>query len=157
MLLLGIRHSLQRRESDCLVACSEMVLDYLQVPNTYEQLHRLLNAQSFGTVFSRLQNLETLGLVVSIDHNCSLQRFLRFFEVGLPVIVPINTWSVLHWNGFETDHAVVMTGIDFDNELVYIHDPFFEDAPIALSYNEFEPAWTEHECQYAVIALNKIE
>lgn len=156
MLLLGIKHSRQQREADCLVACCIMVLDYLQASIGYEQLIRLLNVQAFGAFFSRIHNLEALGFVVQSGREASLDIFAQFLELGLPVIVPVNTWSLLHWEGLKTNHALVVVGIDIANETIFIHDPFFGDAPLDLSFNEFEPAWIEQDSRYAVIALSEL-
>ena len=72
MLLLGIKHSRQRREADCLVACCALVLDYLQVPVGYNQLTKLLETQDFGSFFSRVHNLENLGLTVKTGKELTL-------------------------------------------------------------------------------------
>lgn len=156
MLLLGIKHRRQRREADCLVACCAMVLDYLQVPIGYDQLTKLLDAQDFGAFFSRVQNLAALGLAVNMGQASSFDVFELWIELGLPIIVPVNTWSLLHWGGFETDHAIVVVGADLENEAVYIHDPFLGEAPLTLSLDEFDPAWTEKNRRYAVIGLSDI-
>ena len=141
MLLLGIKHSRQRREADCLVACCAMVLDYLQVPIGYDQLARLLETRDFGSFLLAVHNLETLGLVVKSGKEASFEIFEQFIEPGLPIIVSVRTWTLLHWQEFDTDHAVVVVGIDIDNETIYIHDPFFGQAPLALSFDEFDRAW----------------
>lgn len=156
MLLLGIKHSRQRREADCLVACCAMVLDYLQVPIGYNQLTRLLETQDFGSFFSRVHNLETLGLTVETGKEAPFAIFEQFIEPGLPIIVPVRTWTLLHWQEFDTEHAVVVVGIDVDNETIYIHDSFFGQAPLALSFDEFDPAWTEMDRRYAVIGLTEM-
>jgi hypothetical protein len=38
MSLLAVSHWKQRRQADCLVACAAMVLEYLQVPVSYDRL-----------------------------------------------------------------------------------------------------------------------
>ena len=63
MTLLAVSHQPQKQESDCLAACSAMVLDYLHVPYTYPQLLRLLQIQSFGAWFRNIQFLQALGLL----------------------------------------------------------------------------------------------
>lgn len=156
MLLLGLKHNRQQRESDCLIACCTMVLTYLQIPTGYDRLARLLDLQEFGAFFSRLRNLSALGLMVQIGDNASLTVFEQFIDLGLPVIVPVRTWTLLYWEMFDTDHAIVVVGIDIANELIYVHDPFFAEAPIAVSFDEFEPAWTEMGRRYAVIGLAEI-
>jgi hypothetical protein len=79
--------------------------------------------------------------------------FERYLEWGLPVIVGVKTLEWQHWGGEVTRHAVVVVGIDRANNLIYINDPFFADAPIAMPLLRFEIGWEELDRQYAVIAL----
>lgn len=123
MLLSSFTHRRQRHESDCLVACVEMVLAYLHVPATYEQVAKRLRTQWFGTPFGNV-NIQTVD------------------------------WP--HWHGEVTYHAVVVTGIDPIAETVYLHDPFFAEAPLELALNTFLIGWEEQDRQYAVIALAPI-
>lgn len=50
-----------------------------------------------------------------------------------------------------TFHAVVVTGLD--DELIYLHDPYFPDAPKEVQRDEFLLAWLEQDYWYAVIRL----
>lgn len=40
-----------------------------------------------------------------------------------------------------------------ENDLIYIHDPFFPTAPIEMSLIAFEIGWQEKDRQYATIGL----
>ncbi len=44
-----------------------------------------------------------------------------------------------------------MTGLD--DELIYLHDPYFPDAPKEVQRDEFLLAWLEQDYWYAVIRL----
>jgi hypothetical protein len=134
-----------------------MVLDYLQLPIRYEHLVHLLQAQEFGTFFSHVGHLKSLGLAVIVGDNAGLAAFEKYLELGLPVLVSVNTWTLLHWEGFQTQHALVVVGIDFVHETIYVHDPFFAKAPLELTFHQFEPAWTEMGRQFAVIGLTTID
>lgn len=48
-------------------------------------------------------------------------------------------------------HAVVVIGLD--DERVYVNDPYFTDAPKAISRDEFILAWSEQDYWYGVIRL----
>lgn len=157
MLLVGVKHSRQQRETDCLVACCSMILDYLQVPNNYDQLTKLLDAQDFGTVFSNVQKLTAWGLAVTIYEKATLSDCERYLSLGLPVIVAVNTWTLLHWEGIETQHALIIVGLDMTEQTVYVLDPFFAQSPLELPLNQFEPAWVEMGRQFAVISLAEID
>jgi ABC-type bacteriocin/lantibiotic exporter with double-glycine peptidase domain len=67
MTLLPVSHRQQRQQAECLAACAAMVLDYLQVPASYEQLVKLLRIGPAGAPFRNLRYLESLvGLSVLI-------------------------------------------------------------------------------------------
>lgn len=85
MTLLAVSHQPQHQDSDCLAACSAMVLDYLHIPYTYPQLLRLLQIQPFGTWFRNIQFLQSLGLTVSIGYG-DVETLERHLDVGLPII-----------------------------------------------------------------------
>lgn len=153
MLLSSFAHKRQRHESDCLVACVEMVLAYLLVSTTYDQLAKRLRTQWFGTPFGNVIYLESLGLNVTLAYQGTLELFEQTIDLGLPVIVNVKTIEWEHWQGEETYHAVVVVGIDRNAETIYIHDPFFAEAPIALPLDKFLNAWEEQDRQYAIIGL----
>ena len=86
MNLLPISHRRQQQQADCLAACAAMVLDYLQVPISYDRLLRLLNIRAHGAAFANLRNLANLGVAVvvaegDLEH---LQKLLAL--VGLVVL-----------------------------------------------------------------------
>ena len=152
MLLSNFAHSRQRRESDCLVACADMVLHYLGLQIGYPRLAKLLRAQPSFTPFSNLRFLETLGLSITLGHG-ERATFAPYLESGLPVLVSVKTIDWKHWGDEITEHAVVVVGIDESNRVIYLHDPFFPEAPIELSLIAFEIGWEEKERHYAVIGL----
>lgn len=156
MLLLGLRHRRQL-EADCLIACAKMVLDYLGVPIEYNDLARRLGTTEQGTPFSNIERLTRLGLFVQTGRYGDPTLFARAIEWGLPVIVAVKTLNWQHWGEIITDHAVVVVGIDQEHDQIYIHDPFFTDAPIVMSLIEFEGGWLERDQQYAVISLTQLE
>lgn len=152
MLLLNIPHRRQQRESDCLVACAAMVLDYLHVPIRYDRIYKLLRAQPFGTPFRNIRFLKLLGLAVSIIDG-QVETLQDYLESGLPILVSVTTGGWKYWGGEETDHVVLVTGLDLKRSVVYLHDPFFEDAPKELALADFELAWIEKDYLCAVIGL----
>jgi ABC-type bacteriocin/lantibiotic exporter with double-glycine peptidase domain len=83
MLLSNFAHRQQRRESDCLVACAEMVLDHLGIQISYQRLARILRAQPSFTPFSNLRFLEALGLSVSLAQG-NPASFEPYIELRVP-------------------------------------------------------------------------
>jgi ABC-type bacteriocin/lantibiotic exporter with double-glycine peptidase domain len=153
MLLSNFTHRQQRRESDCLVACAEMVLNYLGLSIDYARVAKILRAGADFTPFSHLRYLEQWGLSVMLGTQGDVSLFETYIEIGLPVIVAVKTLNWPHWDDIITEHAVLVVGIDQAHDLIYIHDPFFAEAPIELELLRFETGWEEKERWYAVIGL----
>ncbi|MFN8495649.1 MAG: cysteine peptidase family C39 domain-containing protein [Caldilineaceae bacterium] len=149
---MGIRHRRQH-QADCLAACAAMVVDYLGVSIDEPRLRRLLGTTADGTPFPNITRLQTIGLSVTYGKNGDVARFDHYLDLGLPIIIGAKTLTWPHWAGEVTRHAVVVVGIDHDHGLIYIDDPFFADAPLALELLRFETGWEELDRQYAVIGL----
>lgn len=153
MLLSNFIHQQQRRESDCLVACAKIVLDYLGIQIDYERVAKLLRAGPSFTPFGNLRYLESLGLSVTFDAQGNISSFESNIELGLPVIVGVTTLAWDHWQGEVTNHAVVVVGIDRASGLIYLNDPFFPNAPLEMSLLRFEIGWQEKDHECGIIAL----
>ncbi|MBX3059008.1 MAG: peptidase C39 family protein [Anaerolineae bacterium] len=149
MNLLPVSHQQQKHQSDCLAACAAMILNYLQIPIGYERLMQLLKVDAIGTPFRNLQNLSSLGLSILIEEG-DLATVQTHLEAGLPVITAVDTRQLSYWQE-ETDHAVVIVGLD--DTSVYLHDPDFAGFPQVVSRAEFELSWLEKNYLYAVIQL----
>src|SRR5687767_9523123 len=125
MLLSQFAHRRQQRESDCLVACAEMVLNYLGISIEYARLRKLLRAGPEFTPFRHLHYLERLGLSITLGKQGDLSIFETYIALGLPVAVGVKTLTWKHWGKVTTEHAVLVVGIDQQNDVIYINDPFF--------------------------------
>lgn len=150
MLLLGLKHR-QQTQSDCLAIC--IVLEYLGIPCDYKRLLRILGTTSDGTPFSNLNRLATaLNLSVAYNRNQeTLTVFTDHIRIGLPIIVAVQTWPLPYWHQLNTDHAVVVVGLD--SEDIFIYDPYFATAPQVVELDSFLTAWSERDYEYAVIGL----
>lgn len=126
---------------------------HLGVTINYTRLARLLRAGSTFTSFNHLRYLEALGLTITIEEKGSLSIFEQALEMGLPVIVGVQTLAWVHWQGEVTHHAVVVVGIDQANDLIYINDPFFPNAPIEMALLNFQIGWEEKFREYGIIRL----
>jgi hypothetical protein len=127
-----------------------MVLDYLNVPIAYSAIITQLHLQpGVGGPFRNLRHLEALGVEVLIKHG-ELGALRSQLENNLPAIVLVDTAQLSYW-AEGTSHAVVVVGIEDD--LIYLNDPAFPDAPKIISVNEFELAWIDLDQFYALIKL----
>lgn len=154
MLLSAIKHRRQK-QSDCLVICAAIVLEYLGVSWSEEYLARVLGMSEDGTPFFHIERLQKLGVAVNADRDGDLAIFEHALEMGLPVIAGVMTLGWQHWHGETVPHAVVVVGIDQENALIYIDDPAAVNAPIEMSLDEFMIGWEEKERQFAVIGLSE--
>jgi ABC-type bacteriocin/lantibiotic exporter with double-glycine peptidase domain len=153
MLLSNFAHRRQRRESDCLVACADMVLNHLGIQLGYQRLAKLLRAGPSFTPFSNLRFLASLRLSITLGEQGDVSLFAPYLDLGLPIVVGVKTLGWQHWGNEVTEHAVVVVGIDQAQNKIYIHDPFFSEAPIEMSLIAFEAGWIEGEGYYAIIGL----
>jgi len=152
MNLLPVLHRQQSQQADCLAACAAMVLNYLQLPIDYKRLLRMLNVKTYGASLHNLHNLASLGLFVLVEEG-DIAKLQAHLEIGLPPIIPVSTAKLLSYWKEDTDHAVVVVGID--DEWVYLNDPEFTSAPQVITLQEFESAWLEQDYWYAVIGLDQ--
>lgn len=148
-VFLSVPHVQQRSETDCLAACVDMVLKYLDAPTNYQRLIRTLRIdEEVGTPFPNIQRLNRLGVTV-VFRQGSIAQLYKFLQNGWPVIIPVKTKELPHWDA-DTDHAVVVVGMN--EEDIYVNDPAFERAPIAIMRGDFDLAWLERDEYYAVLA-----
>jgi|CXWL01.1.fsa_nt_gi hypothetical protein len=126
-----------------------MALDYLQVPNDYDHLLKLLRVQPIGAPFGNLRFLSALGVSVLVEKG-ELENLRLNLEIGLPSIVFVATAQLSYWRE-TTGHAAVVVGLD--EEKVYLNDPAFPDAPKQVPIDEFVLAWIDADQFYALIRL----
>jgi uncharacterized protein YvpB len=69
-------------------------------------------------------------------------------QQGQPVIVFVRTGELPYWT-YSVDHALVVVG--FGDAELYVNDPHFVEAPIAVPQDDFELAWLERDYAYALI------
>jgi ABC-type bacteriocin/lantibiotic exporter with double-glycine peptidase domain len=148
-LILPVPHLQQPASGECLPACAAMALTYVGIRVNYRQLLRLLQTQvGYGTPFSNIRTLTKLKVSVTYKQG-QLADIRRYLQADAPVLVPVQTRELPHWVE-DTPHAVVVVGMDAQR--VYINDPGFPNAPIAVSHGDFDLAWLEHNEYYAVLA-----
>jgi ABC-type bacteriocin/lantibiotic exporter with double-glycine peptidase domain len=152
-MLLPLSNVRQRQQADCLVACIAMVLQYLYLPFDYDRLLNKLGTTGVGTPFSRIDWLEDWRLTV-VRGEGGPDTAPVYLEAGLPVIVAVRTWPFSHWRGADTEHAVVVVGLEQND--VYINDPAVEEAPQMITQQAFLAAWGDRDYEYAVIGLDDL-
>jgi len=150
-VLLNVPHRRQRLRADCLPSCVAMVLHYFDCPISYSHLISLLGTRDFGTPAENTVRLEDLNIGVKVTlSSTDVHGLRRHLEAGQPVIAFVNTGDLPYWSEV-TDHAVVVVGMDDD--VFYVNDPYFGQAPQRISRIHFELAWLRFDNLCAIIAV----
>jgi len=128
-----------------------MILDYLDRPIPYPRLLLLLGTCDFGTPAENILRLEDLsiGVKVTLAHT-DVEGLRGHLEAGRPVIAFVNTGDLPYWSE-ATDHAIVVVGMEDD--VFYVNDPYFDQAPRRISRTHFELAWLRFGNLCAVITV----
>lgn len=146
--LLLVPHRPQRAEADCLAACASMLLEYLDVAHTYQELVQLLGLTPYGAPVSRVRSLKQLGLAVVYEQG-TLETLNEQLAGKRPCIVPVRTGELSYWRE-DVRHAVVVVGLT--PLTIFLNDPAFDKAPIGVSRAEFELAWIEQDNMYVTLS-----
>jgi len=150
-ILLPVSPIRQQSDGDCLAACAAMVLGFVGRPVEYPQLLALLRIRNFGAPAGNIRNLAQVGLSVTYSVT-DVDGLIRLLQEGIAAIIFLRTGDRPYWQ-HNSDHAVVVVGFDNDTQLIYLNDPYFDEAPIAVPLSDFELAWLERDYHYAVITL----
>jgi len=126
-----------------------MVLAYLGRDEPYERLIKVLGTRWFGTPADSILYLEQIGVAVTLAE-FSLADIEMHLQAGRPVIAYVNTGELSYWST-STDHVVVAVGVD--TRLVYLNDPYFEDAPQSVSRTAFRLSLLRFNNRCALLTL----
>jgi len=136
-------HHKQEHDASCLPACAKMILNFLG--NTIEEsaLRNLLVTDEVGT-----SALNILMLNASLPdtkaelHIWLLTDLINYLEEKQqPCIVTVVTTNLPYWDEASHSHAVVVCG--FDEENIFVNDPFFDDEEFIVPIEAFLAAWFE--------------
>ena len=128
-----------------------MVLVYLEREVDYGRLLQLLQIKSYGAPASNIRLLAQLGFAVTYGIT-DMSGLENMVAQNQPVIVFVRTGELPHWD-YNSDHALVVVGYDENN--LYVNDPYFPDAPLTVSRGDFELAWLERDYYYALVTLQQ--
>ncbi len=146
-VLLPVSHFEQRSTGECLAAGAAMLLTYLEIPITYDQLLQILRIEWFGAPASHIRYLEKLGVVVTYKQGDLVELHQQLWQ-DRPCIAFVQTGELPYW-AEDLAHAVVVVGLDDKN--VFLNDPAWPDAPMQVARGDFELAWLARDEFYAVI------
>lgn len=136
-------HHKQERIFSCLPACTKMVLEFLGKSLEEKALRDLLGSDRKGT--SALNGLRLNASLPEIKvevHQSSLvhlQGYLKSRQI--PCIVGVEVGHLPYWNKKDGLHALVVHG--FDDEAIFVNDPYFTHEHFAVPIQDFLMAWSE--------------
>lgn len=145
----------------CDVKCEAYVLNKLGIQTTVEELFEVAKEKRWlrrtGTPLFRIGNLlEYKGLYVFRKFDATIDDITMALSDGLGIIVAVDSDKLYPERPDEedaTNHAIVITDIDTDNNTITIFDPE-NTAPIEIKFPLFMSAWHESKC-YLVTAKKK--
>lgn len=124
--LLPIEHQVQEVEFGCLAACASMLLNELGIAASQEELNHLLDLQTGGVPYTRLERLSRYRVNVAM-HAGDDSQLRRLLDQRVLPIIFVHTNQLTSYWVIATRHAVVVSGYDDDH--FYLNDPASADAP----------------------------
>lgn len=146
---LPVPHFQQSAEGYCLSACARMVLAYLGIERSEDDVNQELGAQEFGTPGFAIQRLTGPGLQV-VYREWSVSELLSTLAAEQPVIVFVRTGFLDYWQA-DFAHAVVVIGAIEDQQF-WVQDPARPTGPVVVSWNGLLAAWAEFGYRGAVLS-----
>ena len=148
-VFLPIPHFPEAFEGGCLPACCQMVLAYQGIARSQHQIAAQIgHIAGAGAPARNVLRLSRLGVAVDYRRGGSLADLREALIAKQGVIAFVRTGELPYWLE-DTAHALVVVGLVKD--VVYVNDPAFEHAPIAVPAGDFELAWESFGSLFATI------
>lgn len=150
---LPVPFSLQKEDGYCLPACVEMVLAYLGIKKSQDELGKELGLRPYlGVPAFKIKELTSSRLFVTYGVGTVAEINAANLQ-GIPVIAFVEAGELPHWHGRKAQHAVVVTGLI--EQKIALLDPAMEEHPILVSIDDFLLGWFEMDNRYATIQLRE--
>lgn len=134
--------------ADCLAACAAMLLDFAGHDVDYPALLRLFETGPLGTPARRIRRLVRWGFEVEYGEG-TLAEIKSLVDAAQPVITLLRTRELSYGQGLDLYHSVIVVG--YDEGPIFVNDPNFDEAPLAVPIGDFELAWLEMNYRYAAL------
>lgn len=137
--ILSVPHRIQRNPTSCVPASVQMVLAYYGIEKDEITIGHLLELSEEGTSILNVELLEHAEIGATVRAGEIQESEIRqFLDRGIPLIAGVMTGNLPYWNS-NRPHSVVVIG--YDEQLVYLNDPKFSEAPQRVSWDDFRLAW----------------
>jgi len=144
---IELQHLKQSKEYTRVPTSVSMVLRYYEDQQTESELEDLLNCTLYGTTAQSVMSVTRLGYNVDLRYS-SLEELQAYLEDGYPTIAFVRTGELDYWQN-DYPHAIVVVG--YDEDFIYINDPYFDDAPQKTKVDKFQLAWRKTKNRLAII------
>ncbi len=134
-----------------------MVLAYQAIRVEEVVVCDLLRTDEAGTSLADLDTLLKQGFPhcqVRVEAS-SLDSLRQSLRDGIPPIAIVNTAPLRSYWQRACVHALVVIGIE--EQIVFVNDPFFDDAPKRIPVTEFLAAWGVYGQFTIILSLAKVE
>jgi hypothetical protein len=131
-----------------------MVLTFYGLPRSQNDLAislGLFEYEGAGIPTPRVTRLNSRQIEVTL-HRGEVDDLLQALADGTPPIVEVQTGSLTHWQGEDTQHVVLLAATEDSNGVLYavVNDPAFPE-PITIRMDELLIAWTERDNRFVTI------
>lgn len=150
--MIHLRHHQQEHSASCLAACAVMALAHWQVELIETEVRRIIRTKPYsGTHPMNLINLGDLGFDAWPYEGTEYELRQRIAS-DEPVIVFLWTGVLQHWANREgVDYLHMVIVVDWNDDVVFVHDPILPNGPIEIAWSEFKDAWQYSRQMMAVI------
>lgn len=132
-------------------ACVRMVLAYLGLERSENDVSQILGAQPFGTPSFAVRRLEAWGLDV-VYREWTIPQVLSALDAERPIILFVRTGFLDHWQQ-DVAHAIAVVGAE-ERQQFWLHDPALSSGPTVASWNGVLAAWAEFGYRGAIVSRN---
>ncbi len=147
--LLPVPHRTEAFAGACLPACCQMALALWGISESQSEIAAQIgHIEGAGTAARIITRLTALGVEVEWREYGTVNELRQAIAEGKVPVVFLRTGELPYWDQ-DVPHALVIVGVEADT--VYVNDPAFENAPIPVPVGDFELAWDEFGCQWAIV------
>lgn len=144
---IALTHLKQQEEYSCVPACVRMVLEYYGDRRSETELITRLECTPFGTTAEATRGVSDLGYEVEVAYS-TFEEIQIHIASRRPLVAFLRTGALDYWSS-DAPHAVLVIG--YDDQFVYLDDPFFDVAPQKSSLPSFQRAWWKAKNRMCVI------
>jgi hypothetical protein len=147
--LLPVPHRTEAFAGACLPACCQMALALWGISEPQSEIAvQIGHIEGAGTAARNITRLTAWGVEVEWRERGTVNELGQAITEGNVPVVFLRTGELPYWDQ-DVPHALGVVGVEAGT--IYVNDPAFENAPIPVPVGDFELAWDEFGCQWAIV------